>query len=1056
MEDWVGKILDNTYRIDKLLGQGGMGAVFKAHDLSLARDVAIKLMHPHISTQPGFRDRFLQEARAVANLEHPGIVQVYSFSRNPELLYIVMAFIPGQNLRDWLYLLSQQGLLISLSESLAIVEAVAEALAYAHRRGVYHRDIKPGNIILRPLEAGETNDLGLTFQPVVTDFGLAKLAEGGIHSITGMAMGTPAYMSPEQCEGREVDGRTDIYALGVVLYELVTGQVPFNVKTLTEALRAHTKEPPPPPRSLNPDLPSQVEEIIITALAKSPAQRYQTGSDLARAVRVARQALPKTEEPTLAPTQSGRVSLVTLMSTATPGPTPESAAWPTPPSEIPVGGRLLVLGPDGRSTALAFGERRKLTIGREEGCDLVLPDPKVSRRHAQVTFDGNRYQLTDLNSTNGTFLGNTKLLPGIPEHWSPGQTARVGDHWLRLEVPQAAQPQPAKPAASFAAPTPVPEQPIQIALEPEQVSVRPGQVATLTVRLLNRQKQVDHFTLAVEGVPGEWVKRPEGALRLAPGDAGTLTLQCCPPLAPTSSAGAHPFTVRAASQANPQLGAEAKGILNIEPFHQLKVELRPAALTNAGRVAWRCANLGNVAETVALSATDPDASLNISLPTSQITLPAGREQVLAVALSPKGKRPILGTPQTHAFALNAATAGETASAQGALTITPYLPAWAIPLLSMVLLLLCAGVIFGYTTWQKNQAARATETAVALVNQTAIAQSTLAAQQTATAQAMTQEQAQQATAVAATSTATWLKADTDGDGLTNEDELKWGTDPNKKDTDGDTLLDGAEVAMGISPTSKDTDGDGLQDNVDPAPGKLPTFTPPPTATPLPTATRTPTPTPTMTRTPTVTPSKTPTIFAGLTVVRPVLTVGPAIVQPTLQIRLTPLVLAPDILSDDFSGAGLSGWTANGGTWSNIGAVMQGQAPSGDAWNIKNAQGSDIIYEGKVNLKSGNAVGLVFRASSNGTSSYDVILDAAEGVFKISKRPPYQVLASKTMTVQRNHDYIIRVTAKGNLIEAYLDGTKLLSVTDNTYTTGRLGVLVYRGTATFDDLKAWTYR
>jgi serine/threonine protein kinase len=317
MADLVGQILDSTYRVDKLLGQGGMGAVYKGMDIALNREVAIKVMHPHIAQQPGFRDRFLQEARAIANLEHPGIVQVYSFSRNPDLLYIAMAFVPGQNLRDWLHLLNQKGLMVSLPESLALVETVAEALAYAHRRGVYHRDIKPGNIILRPLDSEERIDAGLSFQPVVTDFGLAKLSEGGVHSVTGMSMGTPAYMAPEQCEGLAVDGRADIYALGIVLYEMITGEVPFSVRTLTEAIRAHTQQPPPPPRSVVPDLPSQVEEIVLTALAKAPADRYASAAELARALRVARQALPKPEEPTLAADQTaGRVSLMTMLAEA--------------------------------------------------------------------------------------------------------------------------------------------------------------------------------------------------------------------------------------------------------------------------------------------------------------------------------------------------------------------------------------------------------------------------------------------------------------------------------------------------------------------------------------------------------------------------------------------------------------------------------------------------------------------------------------------------------------------------------------------------------------------
>lgn len=292
MQDLVGKILDKTYRIDRLLGQGGMGAVFLGHDLTLDRDVAIKIMHPNIATQEGFRERFLQEARAVANLEHPAIVHVLSFSRDAELLYIVMSFIAGQNLRDWLVVFKQRGQMLQLGEALTVAAILADALDYAHSRGVYHRDVKPGNIILRPLEPGRVSEGGLVFQPVITDFGLAKLAEGCVQSITGLSVGTPAYMSPEQCQGQPVDGRTDIYALGIVLYELTTGRIPFDVKSLAEAIRAHSYDAPPPPRSLRPGMSSQVEEIILKALAKTPAARFARASDMATALRSAHAALP--------------------------------------------------------------------------------------------------------------------------------------------------------------------------------------------------------------------------------------------------------------------------------------------------------------------------------------------------------------------------------------------------------------------------------------------------------------------------------------------------------------------------------------------------------------------------------------------------------------------------------------------------------------------------------------------------------------------------------------------------------------------------------------------
>ncbi|GAF91528.1 unnamed protein product, partial [marine sediment metagenome] len=230
MEDLIGKTLDNTYRVEEYLGQAVMGAVYAAHDIAYDRRVALKVMHSHIVRREGFRDRFLALEEAVTDLDHPGIVKVYGFSRNREVLYIVMEFVHGQNLRDALRILKEQQQIISLPESLAIAQLAAEALDYAHSRGVYHADIKPSNIILRPMSRGQTDKAGIGVQPIITDFGTGKLAETGTQTYTEMPDGTQGYMAPEQWEGAQLDGRCDIYALGVVLYELVTGRVPFETK----------------------------------------------------------------------------------------------------------------------------------------------------------------------------------------------------------------------------------------------------------------------------------------------------------------------------------------------------------------------------------------------------------------------------------------------------------------------------------------------------------------------------------------------------------------------------------------------------------------------------------------------------------------------------------------------------------------------------------------------------------------------------------------------------------------------------------------------------------
>ena len=189
MDELVGTLLDR-YEILELLGEGGMGAVYKARDVTLQRDVAIKVLHRHIARQADFEARFLQEARSAAKLDHSGIVQVYDFDQAQNRLYIVMKLIAGANLRQMLEELKETGKWIPLDEGVQLVRQVSLALDYAHRRGVLHRDIKPDNIMIEP----EASD-GLPYHPVITDLGLAQLAEGGIETRQGSSMGTPVRLA---------------------------------------------------------------------------------------------------------------------------------------------------------------------------------------------------------------------------------------------------------------------------------------------------------------------------------------------------------------------------------------------------------------------------------------------------------------------------------------------------------------------------------------------------------------------------------------------------------------------------------------------------------------------------------------------------------------------------------------------------------------------------------------------------------------------------------------------------------------------------------------------
>lgn len=257
----------------KPLGRGGMAEVYLARDPVLDRNVAIKVIYPHLATDPDFGERFLREAKLVASLRHNHIVQLYDFDIQNNQPYMVMEFLDGGSLKTRLDALRATGKMMPLAESARVLDAIANALDYAHARGAIHRDVKPANIIFTSAN-----------EPVLTDFGIAKiLGDAAQASAAGTIVGTPAYMSPEQAASKPVDARSDLYALGVVLYEMTTGRVPFHGDSPTAVLMQHLNNPPPAPRQFNANVPDAVQIVILKALAKNPAERFASAGELARA-----------------------------------------------------------------------------------------------------------------------------------------------------------------------------------------------------------------------------------------------------------------------------------------------------------------------------------------------------------------------------------------------------------------------------------------------------------------------------------------------------------------------------------------------------------------------------------------------------------------------------------------------------------------------------------------------------------------------------------------------------------------------------------------------------
>lgn len=320
--NWIGKSLNGRYKIEELLGQGGMSAVYKATDPNLKRVVAIKMIHSHLSNDPDFVKRFEEEATGVAQLRHPSIIQVFDFNHDDESdsYYMVLEFVPGETIQQHLTRLNSAGRKLSSTKASEYIVDICEAVGYAHQRGMIHRDIKPANLMLN-----------VTGQAILMDFGIAKIVGGQRHTATGAVVGTAMYMSPEQIKGEKPDHRSDIYSLGVTLFEMVSGRPPFEADSAMTLMMMHVNDPVPDPRTLNPDVPDPLVAVIEKALAKDPNDRYQTAAQMAAALRNVLGQI-KTSASTETPMSPGATTIEKPeMTPASPGATVVETPEMTPP-----------------------------------------------------------------------------------------------------------------------------------------------------------------------------------------------------------------------------------------------------------------------------------------------------------------------------------------------------------------------------------------------------------------------------------------------------------------------------------------------------------------------------------------------------------------------------------------------------------------------------------------------------------------------------------------------------------------------------------------------------
>ncbi len=394
---WTGQTIGG-YQLAEEIGHGSVAAVYRAYQPQLERWVAIKLLRINEAGGKEFLQRFRREARAIAALRHPNILSIYDYGEEGELAYIVMEYVPAGSLTAIM-----KGDPLPCLDALNIVVPLGDALAYAHSQGIVHRDIKPANILLpRP------------DWPLIADFGLVKVM-GAQKKITqpGSVLGTTVYLSPEQVSGQEVDHRTDIYSLGILLYELVAGRLPFGSGTLAESMLARLYQDPVPPRQVNSEIPATLESVILRALERDPQLRYPSMEKMVNDLIWVKQST----QPT---TDSLRGEAAAPMITAHLGPLGV------------VSGPQFFIATSGVALPIPPGE--EILIGRR---DPRLPEPPdldlepygagsagVSRHHAKLLHRPEGWFLEDLQSTNGTYVNEVRLLAHRPVGLRAGDMIR--------------------------------------------------------------------------------------------------------------------------------------------------------------------------------------------------------------------------------------------------------------------------------------------------------------------------------------------------------------------------------------------------------------------------------------------------------------------------------------------------------------------------------------------------------------------------------------------------------------------------------------------------------
>ena len=405
------------YELVEYLGFGAMAKVYKGYHSSLDRHVAVKVLHSHLAADGEFLRQFNDEARNLATMRHPNIVQVFDFDLHDGKPYMIMEFIDGPTLDDVIEDASKRHSRVSNSRTIRIIQNIGVALSYAHKRRIIHRDVKPRNVMLER-----------TGRVVLGDFGLARLLTVKRRTEHGQVKGTPAYMPPEQGRGEAGEERSDIYSLGAIFYELVTGRLPFVADTPVAVAMKHISEPLTPPKELVPEIPESIQRMILKAMEKDPRDRYQSVDKMLEDIARFNKRVKTKKLPTARLTMPGGGKAIEL-------PTAPELSSTGTDAEV-----SLHFMDTGQILNLKRG--REYSVGRRHKQQAVIPDIDlapfkaydwgISRIHARIDMVGDSVKVMDLGSSNGTWYDGKRLPPNTPFNLRHGDIFFLGK--LKIQV----------------------------------------------------------------------------------------------------------------------------------------------------------------------------------------------------------------------------------------------------------------------------------------------------------------------------------------------------------------------------------------------------------------------------------------------------------------------------------------------------------------------------------------------------------------------------------------------------------------------------------------------